>query len=113
MFRLIGLLRSNINSVVYFICTIIFLVQTTLMTVDFFWSQTTNTVLYNEDLHLQDFPALIRVCPMPGFDEAQVYEHGYGSSLEYFVGWSRYNHSFWGWTGHTNENGQNFTAEGK
>ena len=111
MMDIIKLVKRNIVNLVYSICTIIFLVQICWITSDFIWPDTFNTVSYKEELNAHDFPAVIRVCVIPGFDEKQLFEAGY-EDLHYFDGRSRLNSSIYGWTGHYKDRKNNLSAEG-
>jgi hypothetical protein len=70
-------------------------------------------VSFQQDLNFKDLPILIGVCPIPGLDEDELFDAGYLNTAYYFRGISRFNSSFFGWTGHQNHNTRNFKFEGK
>ena len=96
---------------VYFICSIILLVQIRLISYAYFWPEKMSTVLIKEDLKSIIFPVIFRVCVIPGIDKEMVSKAGY-NNYGYFVGMSRFNSSVLGWTGHSEDGSMNLTSEG-
>ena len=65
-----------------------------------------STVIRKESLESQDmFPLTAKICVKPGFNDTELYNAGYVSTLHYFLGLSRYNMSIIGWAGHTEDGG--------
>ena len=50
-----------------------------------------------------EFPLLIKICMVPGFNEAAIREAGYNESWYYLYGQSKFNGSIFGWAGHNNQ----------
>ena len=73
-------------------------------------TQTTITVT-ERNLQDSEFPLLFKICFTPSFNETAIEEVGYTSSYHYFSGKSKFNSSFYGWTGHTSEGGVQGTVE--
>ena len=82
-----------------------------MVTYDYIWPETTNTVSHQEEFHDHHFPALIKVCVKPGFDDEQIVKSGY-QDPRYFRGMSRFNSSVFLWTGHFEEKESDFTGKG-
>ena len=72
--------------------------------------QTTRT--WDEDVRLEDmeFPLVIKICVIPGFNQAALQEVGYKDTISYFLG-SYNNNSAYGWAGHTKDSGRSSTVE--
>ena len=106
-------LRLCLSHLVYSCCVLVCTVQICLIISGHIWPDTTNTVSYQELLHQDKFPVLIKVCVQPGFDTVALQQAGYNGSVPYFHGQSKYNSSVFGWAGHGQDGVQNQTAEGK
>ena len=67
----------------------------------------TITRTWEEEVLRQDieFPAVIKVCVVPGFNRTALHEAGYWDTWTYFLGQSMFNHSVYGWAGHTEDSG--------
>ena len=67
--------------------------------------QTTRT--WDEYARLEDmeFPLVIKICVVPGFNQTALRELGYYDTFSYFVGRDHYENdiSTYGWAGHTND----------
>ena len=48
------------------------------------------------------FPVVLKICIIPGFNETAIREAGYNESWFYFHGQSKFNGSIFGWAGHNN-----------
>ena len=73
----------------------------------------TVTRTWEEEILLKDieFPLVVKVCVVPGFNQTAIHEVGYADAWNYFRGQSRFNNSFIGWAGHTEESGTYGTVE--
>ena len=85
------LIINNLIFIAYFICSVSFFVQTFMITVSYIWPERTTTVSFQEDLNFKDLPILIKVCPIPGFDEDELFDAGYLNTANYFRGISQFN----------------------
>ena len=65
----------------------------------------TRTFKEEVPLHDMDFPLVIKVCVIPGFNQTALQEMGYKDTWGYFLGQSRFNKSLFGWAGHTKQSG--------
>ena len=74
---------------------------------DYIKPQTTRT--WDEYARLEDmeFPLVVKICVIPGFNQTAVREQGYYDTFSYFVGRDHYANdtSTYGWAGHTNDSG--------
>ena len=65
----------------------------------------TKTELYTEmtivPLADQPFPLRISTCVSPGYNKTEEENAGYNNSAWYQFGWSAFNRSLFGWSGHT------------
>lgn len=63
------------------------------------------TITQEKVVNLEDieFPLLIKICTIPGFNETAIREAGYNESWYYFYGQSKFNGSIFGWAGHNNQ----------
>lgn len=63
------------------------------------------TITQEKMVNLEDieFPIVIKICIIPGFDEAAIRDAGYSESWYYFYGQSKFNGSIFGWAGHNNQ----------
>ena len=73
----------------------------------------TVTRTWEEEILLKDieFPLVVKVCVVPGFNQTAIHEVGYADAWHYFIGQSRFNKSLIGWAGHTEESGTYGTVE--
>ena len=62
------------------------------------------TITQDKVVHLEhiEFPLLIKICIIPGFNETAIRDAGYDESWYYFYGQSKFNGSIFGWAGHNN-----------
>ena len=67
----------------------------------------TDTNIFEGYLRDIDFPAIFKICILPGFDLAELHSVGYDSPRKYFNGDSHFNSSIIGWAGHR-ENGSTY-----
>ena len=69
--------------------------------------QTTRTWEEEVPLHSMEFPLVVKVCVIPGFNQTALQEVGYKDTFAYFLGLpdSESGGSLYGWAGHTKENG--------
>ena len=69
--------------------------------------QPTITRTWEEEVPRQDmeFPVVIKVCVVPGFNQTAMHQLGYWDTWTYFLGQSRFNQSVYGWAGHTEDLG--------
>ena len=83
--------------------TVILAVQLSHVLEGYFKPTTTRT--WEEEVPLKDidFPLVIKVCVIPGFNQSALIEMGYDNTWRYFLGLSRFNHSMFGWAGHTKD----------
>ena len=86
-------------------CTVILTVQLSVVFEGYIKPTITRT--WEKDVPLQnmDFPLVIKVCVIPGFNHTALQEMGYQNTWDYFLGQSRFNQSVYGWAGHTNQSG--------
>ena len=62
----------------------------------------TNTVVEEKDIEDMDFPLIFKICIKPGLNLSASEELGYsGSPYDYFAGKSKFNHTIFGWAGHS------------
>ena len=63
------------------------------------------TITQEKMVNLEDieFPVVIKICIIPGFDEAAIRDAGYAESWYYFYGQSKFDGSIFGWAGHNNQ----------
>ena len=63
------------------------------------------TITQEKMVNLEDieFPVVIKICIIPGFDEAAIRDAGYAESWYYFYGQSKFNGTIFGWAGHNNQ----------
>ena len=94
-------------------CTLAFLVQMVTLTRSLLNPSQTISHTSIENVTVEDFPVIFKVCIKPGFDDEALQEAGYESTFEYFLGKSRYNQSLYGWAGHTEEGGVVTNVEGE
>ena len=75
----------------------------------------TITRTWEEDVPLEDidFPLVIKICVVPGFNQTALYEVGYYDAGGYFLGQSRFNESVIGWAGHTHTSYLSFLLHGQ
>ena len=50
-----------------------------------------------------EFPLVIKICTVPGFNQTALHEAGYEDTWKFFLGQSRFNESVFGWAGHTED----------
>ena len=50
---------------------------------------------------VESFPMIFKICPNPAFKMQALLDFGYYDIYTYFLGQSRFNHSIYGWAGHT------------
>ena len=86
-------------------CTLAFLVQMIVLTQSLLNPSQTISQTKIENVTLENFPVLFRICIKPGFDDEALQDAGYENAFKYFVGQSRYNLTLYGWAGHTEEGG--------
>ena len=84
-------------------CTAVLLVQ--LANVLQGYTKPTLTQTREEDLKLgdKDFPVILKICVIPGFNGAALQKAGYLDTWSYFLGQSMFNDSTFGWAGHFNQ----------
>ena len=60
-----------------------------------------------------EFPLVIKICVIPGFNQTALQELGYKEAFSYFVGRDKYynDNSTYGWAGHTKGPGRPITVE--
>ena len=104
-------------SVINILCAMAFIVQMSLLVVDFLDPSDLNTITYQLKLQKIPFPVNFKLCAIPGFNQTMLTQYGYlvnsakdkyicHSCLNqdipaYFHGQSRLNNSIFGWTGHS------------
>ena len=71
----------------------------------FFKPTITRTWEEKVPLRDMDFPLDPKICVIPGFNQAALYDVGYEDTWQYFRGQSRFNESVYGWAGHTKDSG--------
>ena len=93
-----------------FVCTAILTVQLGHVLEGYIKPTITRT--WEEEVPLQDidFPVVIKICVVPGFNQTALYEVGYDGTWNYFLGQSKFNDSVIGWAGHTVDSGTIGTA---
>ena len=65
----------------------------------------TKTEINVKEVKLQnfDFPINLKICLRPGWNNTAFQQLGYQNFLFYVLGMSKFNHSLFGWGGHTND----------
>ena len=107
-------IKNNFITCVYLMFTLIFLIQSYRIVLDFIYPSTLNTVTFKEELKDSSFPLGFRLCVKPGFDKDELFKNGYKNN-RYNSGQSRFNNSIFGWAGHFEEESnfsETLTAEG-
>ena len=63
------------------------------------------TRTWEEELMLRDidFPVIVKICVIPGFNEKALQEAGYQDTWYYFLGQSMFDNTTYGWAGHANQ----------
>ena len=69
------------------------------------------TDITEKKLNDMKFPIIFKICLKPGFNRTVLREEGYLGPVAYFLGQSRYNHSVYGWAGHTNTSNTRNTVD--
>lgn len=96
-------------------CTAILTVQLSHVLEGFIRPTITRTWEEEVDLKDIDFPAVVKICVIPGFNQTALNEVGYFSTFSYFLGRSRFNPiDNWGtigWAGHKEDSGTYGTVE--
>ena len=89
------------------VCTVVLAIQLANVLEGFIKPTITRT--WEEEVLLDDieFPLVIKVCVIPGFNQTALYEEGYEDTVNYFNGNSRFDEDPLGWGGH-NENSETF-----
>ena len=72
--------------------------------------QTTRTWDEYARLDEMEFPLVIKICVIPGFNQTALQEVGYKDTISYFLG-SYNNNSAYGWAGHTKDTERSSTVE--
>lgn len=85
------------------VCTVVLAIQ--LVNVLESYIQPTITRTWEEEVPLEDieFPLVIKICIVPGFNQTALHEAGYEDTWKFFLGQSRFNESVFGWAGHTED----------
>ena len=88
-----------------FVCTAILTVQLGHVLEGYIKPTITRT--WEEEVPLQDidFPVVIKICVVPGFNQTVLRELGYYDTWSFFLGQSMFNDSVFGWAGHTEDSG--------
>ena len=102
---------GNLWVVANLLCTVLLTVQLLHLLNDHINPTITRT--WEEEVPLQDidFPVVVEICLIPGFNQTALNEVGYADAFSYFVGQSLYNSSFYGWAGHMQDLGTIGTVE--
>ena len=87
--------------------TVFFTIQLAHVLQGYIKPQTTRT--WDEDVRFEDmeFPLVIKICVIPGFNQTALQELGYKDTYSYFLGREdsyNDNHTY-GWAGHTKDLG--------
>ena len=92
-------------------CTVVLAIQLTHVLEGYLKPTITRT--WEEEVPLQDieFPLVIKICVVPGFNQTALLEAGYQNTYSYFAGQSRFNNTLFGWAGHTEDSGTLGTVE--
>ena len=74
--------------------------------------QTTRTWDEYARLDEMEFPLVIKICVIPGFNQTALQELGYKDTISYFLGRVSYNNnSVYSWAGHTKDSERSSTVE--
>ena len=75
--------------------------------------ETTWTWDEHEQLEELEFPLVIKICVIPGFNQTALRELGYKETFSYFLGRDIYNNynATYSWAGHTKGSGRPITVE--
>lgn len=84
-------------------CTVVLTIQLANILEGYIKPSLTRT--WEEELMLRDidFPVIVKVCVIPGFNEKALREAGYQDTWFYFLGQSMFDDTKYGWAGHTNQ----------
>ena len=98
--------KSSVKTVWFLanlVCTVVLTIQ--LVNVLKGYIQPTITRTWEEEVPLEDieFPLVIKICIIPGFNQTALHEVGYEDTWNFFLGKSRFNDSVFGWAGHTED----------
>ena len=87
------------------VCTIVLAIQ--LFNVLESFLKPTITRTWEEEVPLEDieFPLVVKICVIPGFNQTALHEVGYEDTWGYFHGQSRFDDDVLGWAGHTEDSG--------
>ena len=88
---------------VRFVCLVAFLTQTTMLIESMMNPQETLIGTHKVGFEKIEFPLIFKICIKPGFNDTELRKLGYLNGFTYLMGVSRYNHSHFGWAGHTPE----------
>ena len=109
--RLLGLKTIWISANIVF--TTFLTVQLANVLEGYIKPQTTRT--WDEDVRFEDmeFPLVIKICVIPGFNQTALQDFGYKDTFSYFLGREDKfnNNSAYGWAGHTKDSGRSNTVE--
>ena len=98
--KIISFLQTIFMLLINFCCISAFLVQIFLITYGYVLPDQTFTDTYRQHLHEMEFPAIFKICVVPGFNDSKLRSEGYDGASSYFDGKSRFNKSHFGWGGH-------------
>ena len=100
--------------VVNLFCTAVLVIQLANILTSYIKPTLTRT--WEEEVLLADidFPVIVKICFIPGFNEEALRENGYDDTWNYFLGKSMFDEYRFGWAGHKNESDPvgNRTVEG-
>ena len=76
--------------------------------------ETTRTWDEYEHFAEMEFPLVIKICVIPGFNQTALRELGYKEAFSYFVGRDKYynTNSTYSWAGHTKGSGRRLFIQG-
>ena len=84
-------------------CTLVLAIQLANILEGYIKPSLTRT--WEEELMLRDidFPVIVKICVIPGFNEKALKEAGYDDTWSYFLGQSMFDNTTYGWAGHVNQ----------
>ena len=85
------------------LCLVAFLTQTSMLIERMLNPQETLIGTQKVGFEKIEFPLIFKICIKPGFNDTELRKLGYLNGFTYLMGVSRYNHSHFGWAGHTPE----------
>ena len=97
--------KENLHNLLVFLlklsCITGLMVQTTVNMMNELWDRQTYVTIHDAKIsELDTFPLVFKLILYPGYSHESLKTEGYNDTDAYFFGYSRYNGSVFGWSGH-------------